>query len=153
MRIPKYKVPFWYIGSKSYMARHIVDHLPDHRCYIEVCGGTGAVLFAKPRSAYEVYNDLDDDVYSFFIALRDHPEELIKYLQLCPASRKLVQVWSKLDSKYMTTLERAARFFVLTMLSFSGKRGTGSFPVRQGFRSDQDYRNWGKIQKIGRAHV
>jgi len=49
-----------------------LDHraLPEHKCYVEVFGGSGAVLVNKPESHTEVYNDLDGDLVQFFEVLR-----------------------------------------------------------------------------------
>jgi len=141
-----FKTPFRYIGGKSYIAKWIVDHLPQHRCYVEVFGGTGAVLFEKGLSPYEIFNDLDDDVYLFFHALRYATDDLIEFLEACPYSRKLFEKWAKADVTKMDAIERAGRFFLLTTLSFSGIPGKWSFPIRSGFRRDQDYRNIGETQ-------
>ncbi|MCK5162049.1 MAG: DNA adenine methylase, partial [Candidatus Aureabacteria bacterium] len=141
-RLPKHKIPFRRIGSKSYIAPWIVSYLPEHYCYIEVCGGTGAVLWCKGQSSYEVFNDIDSEIYSFFKALREHSEELISYLQLCPVSRQLVKEWGSLNPEELPLVERAARFFMLSMLSFSGTQ-TPTFPVRNGYRKD------GSIRKVG----
>ena len=140
------------MGSKSYVTKWIHDHLPAHRCYVEPFGGSGAVLLNKELSPYEVYNDLDSDVYYFFYQLREDCDALIKYLMACPASRELVETWSVISPHTLPPIVRAARFFVLSTFSFSGAPG-GSFPVRSGFRRDQDYRNVGETQtyvrKIG----
>jgi DNA adenine methylase len=44
-----------------------------HQVYCEVFGGSGALLFAKPPSPLEVFNDLNSGVVNFFQVLR-HPE-------------------------------------------------------------------------------
>ena len=52
--------PLKRIGGKAAIARWIIRCLPAHRNYVEVFGGSAAVLFAKTRPAgVEVYNDLD----------------------------------------------------------------------------------------------
>lgn len=58
-------------GGKRRDARRIVALLPQHHTYAEPFGGGGAVLFAKPPSAQEVYNDLDGALVTFFRVCRD----------------------------------------------------------------------------------
>jgi len=127
------------MGAKSYIAMWIVEHLPSHHCYVEVFGGTGAVLFAKTLSPYEVYNDKNDAVYNFFQALRETPEELIEYLAMFPYSRQLVWDITADVLPSETVVQKGANFFLKTMLSFSGVRST-SFPIRSGYREDGQIR-------------
>lgn len=76
-----------YPGSKGRVANWIVGHIPPHDFYVEPFFGSGAVLFAKPRSKAEVVNDLDGNVVNFFRVCRDAPEELARALYLTPCSR------------------------------------------------------------------
>lgn len=76
-----------YPGSKGRVANWIVSHIPPHDFYVEPFFGSGAVLFAKPRSKAEVVNDLDGNVVNFFRVCRDAPEELARALYLTPCSR------------------------------------------------------------------
>jgi len=45
------------------------------RTYVEVFGGGAGVLYQKPRSKYEIYNDADKDLAQFFTVLRDRPDD------------------------------------------------------------------------------
>ena len=56
------KPPVHYYGAKVRLAPWIVEHMPAHEAYIEPFFGSGAVLFSKPPSRFEVANDLDDDL-------------------------------------------------------------------------------------------
>jgi DNA adenine methylase len=53
------------------MADEIVKTFPPHKIYVEPFGGSGAVLFAKPPSIIEVYNDVDNELVNLFMVLRD----------------------------------------------------------------------------------
>lgn len=82
--------PVKWFGGKSAMASMIADLLPQHRIYVEVFGGGGSVLFAKPPSPVEVYNDLDSGLVNFFRVLRDHNQaaQLYFLVSRTPYSRE-----------------------------------------------------------------
>lgn len=79
--------PVSYFGGKSFMASRLVEAFPKHRHYVEPCGGSLAVLLAKPRSHMETVNDLDGYLQTFWRVLRDRPEELERACFLTPHSR------------------------------------------------------------------
>ena len=49
--------PINYMGNKFGQLDFILPLLPWHETYVEVFGGSGAVLFAKKPSKLEVFND------------------------------------------------------------------------------------------------
>src|SRR4051794_4686302 len=55
----------WY-GSKSRLVPHLLQLCSPHTCYVEVFGGSGALLFGKQPSPVEVFNDLHNEVVHFF---------------------------------------------------------------------------------------
>ena len=80
-----------YYGGKEYMLEDLLGFLPPPNAYlkyVEVFGGSGVLLFNKPRSQIEYFNDKDKFVVKFFRVLRDNGEELIKRLALTPYSRE-----------------------------------------------------------------
>ena len=56
--------------------------------YIEVCGGSGAVLLGKPEDKFEVYNDLDGELVNLFRVVRDRSEEFLLELGLLPLNSR-----------------------------------------------------------------
>lgn len=102
--------PFPYVGSKTMIASRIVGLLPTHRHYVEVCGGSLAVLLTKPPSEAETINDLDGDLVTFWRVLRDHPEALERACALTPHSR--VELYDALGSDPADEVERARRVWV-----------------------------------------
>jgi DNA adenine methylase len=42
------KKPFPWYGGKEALANQLLSLLPRHQVYVEVFGGSGALLFAKP---------------------------------------------------------------------------------------------------------
>lgn len=71
--------PIRYVGSKVNLSRVIIPMIPPHDCYVEVFGGSGAVLFNKPESKHEIYNDIDNNIVNLFQVLQDN--EKTKRLQ------------------------------------------------------------------------
>lgn len=78
-----------YPGSKFRLASWIIGHFPKHKVYCEPFGGTAAVLFQKPESKVEIYNDADAEIVNVFRVLRDKElsKELIKKIYLTPYAR------------------------------------------------------------------
>ncbi|AUV84720.1 adenine methyltransferase (plasmid) [Salinigranum rubrum] len=97
--------------------------MPDHRCYVEVFGGSGALLYNKPESTVEVYNDINDDLVQFFRTLRERREELVEWLRAVPYARTLYEEWvTDYFEGYRPEddIERAGRFFALRYMQFAG---------------------------------
>lgn len=118
--------PFGWFGGKQRLAPAIVDMLPPHRMYVEVFGGGAAVLFAKPPTSIEVYNDIDDGLVNFFTVLRDESEELIRRLRLTPYARTEFLDCRSSWPKEKDPVEKARKWFMCTALSFdSVGRSTG----------------------------
>jgi DNA adenine methylase len=61
--------PIKYFGGKGGMYNDILPYFPNHedyQTYIEPFGGGASLLFRKEPSSVEIYNDLEQNVYSFF---------------------------------------------------------------------------------------
>jgi len=69
------------------MAEWIISHFSPHKVYIEPYGGAGSVLLCKKPSEVEIYNDIDDQVVNVLRCIRDHPQQLAKYMAVLPYSR------------------------------------------------------------------
>lgn len=105
------KPPFPYYGSKGRLAGRIVDLMPRHRVYVEPFAGSAAVLFSKSPAPVEVINDLDRNVVTFFRALREREDELVRALRFTPYAREEYAA-ADLADESIDDLERARRFFV-----------------------------------------
>lgn len=111
------------------MAPWIIEHFPEHKCYVEVFGGSGAVLVTKPESHTEVYNDLDGDLVQFFEILREREDELVEWLDLTPYAREQHQKWKRAfydGQRQDDPIERAGRFFYLRYSQYASKYRTSS---------------------------
>ena len=129
-------VPTKRVGSKVRLAPWIVRHLPPHETYIEVFGGTGAVLFSKLKSPREVYNDLDSDLHNLFRVIRERPGDLARVLALTAYSRReYEEACDYLAGKQGLTdnpVEWARRYVVYTRQSFIGGGGDTWSTTRAG---------------------
>lgn len=119
-------LPLAFPGSKANLAPWLIRHFPSHHTYVDVFGGSAAVLLSKQPSSVEVYNDINSDLAQFFRVLRNpaQAEELRRRLRLTPHSREEFQ--NALTDLEGDPVERARRFFVRSRQSFSG---LGTFSV------------------------
>ena len=72
-----------YYGGKWMLAPWIIQHLPDHKTYVEPFGGVASVLMRKAPSQVEIYNDLNSELVNFFKILRNPytAKRLVELLQ------------------------------------------------------------------------
>lgn len=119
-------VGFQYPGSKASMAPLICELLgldaPKGKgpgAFVEVFGGSAAVLLhSRPRSV-EVYNDRNDLVYLFFKVCRDQPRELFHALYWTPYSKTEFDN-ADYNEPGLTDLERVRRWVVRTNQTMPG---------------------------------
>lgn len=98
-----------YPGAKNRLAAWILAHVPqEHDVFIDVCGGSGAVLLSKERSRMEIYNDKSDDLWNLFRVMRDRRDELIERIQYTPWSVREFQLCQQAAED---EVERARRFY------------------------------------------
>lgn len=123
------KAPFPWYGGKQYLADTLARLLPPHRVYVEVFGGAASLLFTKPASSLEVYNDVDSGLVHFFRVLRDPTlaARLTHQLDLTPYAR---EEWSACvrtcSDETADDVERARRYFVAITGSFGKHMGSGT---------------------------
>ncbi|MCX4911900.1 DNA adenine methylase [Streptomyces sp. NBC_00878] len=126
--------PFPYYGAKGRLAGQIVDLMPRHRVYVEPFAGSAAVLFAKAPAPVEVVNDLDSNVTTFFRALRDQEDALVRALRLTPYAREEFAA-ADLAEEGLSDLERARRFFVRTTQGHNAAGSGGRAGWSNGIRT------------------
>ena len=69
--------------------------------YIDVFGGSGSVLLGKPKSKFEVFNDVDGELINLFHCIRDRCEEFLVELGLFPLnSREEFNIWLKCHDRW-----------------------------------------------------
>lgn len=111
--------PFRYAGGKYYARDMILEQVPRHTCYIEpLCGGA-SIFFAKPKVETNILNDRDPDLFNCLIHIRDSPTELADLLPLNTPT-KVLHAYFKNEYTPSNDLERAARWYYLNRVSYSG---------------------------------
>lgn len=128
------------------LAPWILSQFPAHRTYVEPFAGGASVLLRKARSFTEVYNDMDDEIVSFFRVVRDHGAELVASLELTPFAR------AEFNGAYQpaaTELERARRTVIRSFMGFgsdgvhsSHRTGFRARSERSGTTPAHDWRNY-----------
>lgn len=102
----------------------MIEQFPEeYDRYVEVFGGAGWVLFAKEKKGIEVYNDINSNLVNLYKCVKYHPEALQKELDGILMSRELFQdaIW---ETRGLTDIQKAARFFVAIKESFGSKMET-----------------------------
>jgi DNA adenine methylase len=119
-------------GGKWRMAGKIIACFPAHKVYAEPFGGGASVLLQKPRSHGEIYNDLDDEVWTVFhvLQIRYMAEELERRLRVTPFSRREFELCYEPTSD---PVERARRMIARSFMGYGTTAATR--PGRTGFRA------------------
>lgn len=123
------KSPIKYYSGKSYMVNIILNQFPkDYKIYVEGFGGGASVLFAKPQTGIEIYNDLGDNVYALFKVLSDKAmfERLKERIDLTPYSS---QLRSEYKDALMSELSMEDRAYYYLYVNRSSFNGVGGFSV------------------------
>jgi DNA adenine methylase len=116
--------PIPYFGGKINIGPAVAALLPEHAHYVEPYAGSLAVLLAKPPSAHETVNDLDQALITFWRVLRQRPDDLTRACALTPHSRVEYQQASALDAT--DEMELARQVFIKLTQGRSGQlRKTG----------------------------
>jgi len=116
---------FPYPGGKAQYADWIIEHFPNHECYVEAFGGGAGVLFNKPRSKIEVYNDINGDVWNFFDVFNRRPDDLTDRLEDVYYAEPQFRDWEDADPD--DPIERAARFFFFRYANWGSKLEPAGF--------------------------
>lgn len=121
--------PIHRYGGKGHIARRLARLLAPHTRFVEVFGGSGAVLTAKPPSPSEVWNDLDYDLYNCFRVIKDRRlrARLVEMIEFTPHSRgQFVACLRELENGAFESRTRRAWAFVV--VANQGRNGGGVTP-------------------------
>lgn len=138
--------PVRYVGGKWNLAPWIMSHFPhEYRCYVETHAGGAGVFFRKQPSTAEVLNDRNGEIINFFDVLRQRRAELIESIELTPYSR--VELQRAMDVSD-DPLERARRFYIRSLQSFSNGEGERSLNWRFQINKDSLVNRWNKTSHL-----
>jgi DNA adenine methylase len=99
--------------------------IPPHKIYVEVFGGAANLLFCKPPSRIEVYNDANGHLVNLFETVRNHPLLFLEKCQHLLYSRQLYNAWKDqlaqdFDGSDVDSLEAAVRTAYTITSGFTG---------------------------------
>ena len=144
---------FSYFGGKQRFVKTILPLLPKHILYVEVFGGSAAVLLNKPPSPVEVYNDIDRLLVNLFMVVRDHPREFARRVQSLPYCRLLYERWQRQVKNGRLTgnrLEQAVRFYYMLRSSFFSHVEKGWRFATKTDEASRLYNSIGEVETIAR---
>lgn len=107
------------LGNKAKIAGKIAEHFPPHKIYIEPFFGAGGMFFNKPKAKYNILNDIDSDVFNFFMVVMNQKDELIDMVKKMPIHEDLLKYWIKNNEN--EPVKKALRFIFLSNYVLYGK--------------------------------
>lgn len=126
------------LGNKSSIASEIQKYFPAHKTYIEPFFGAGGMFFNKPKSKYNIVNDLDSDVFNLFMVVINQKEELEKAFYQMPVHSDLLDYWKK--NEETDPIKKALRFMLMSNFTLYGKKDTLMYGS-SGYTSKNNYLN------------
>lgn len=138
--------PVSIMGGKFYLADNIVKLIPPHKIYVEVYGGSGAVLFRKEPSPVEVYNDLNSDLVNFFRVLRNEKQFAEIYTLLSNTPYSLQEFNEAVEWKQQKDPVLRAYYWFLRMKM--GFNGMGTVRDNSGWRRSKLVSRRGMSQNV-----
>ena len=149
------KSPIKYYGGKSYMTDILISEFPENfNTYVEGFGGGASVLFQKPQTRVEIYNDLGENVYSLFHVLADK-EKFLRLKERMDLTFYSAQLREEYKEKLKTNLsveDRAYYFLCVNRMSFNGVGGFSTTDVvrRNMSKSTSDFLSM--VDKLPEIH-
>jgi DNA adenine methylase len=123
------------LGNKSKIAMEIQKYFPEHKIYIEPFFGAGGMYFNKPKSKYNILNDLDSEVFNLFQCVSNNKDELKRQFEEMPIHQDLWNYWKQ--NKETDPIKKAVRFMFYSNYGYMGKPQTLAFGVN-GFKNEFD---------------
>lgn len=126
------KTPLRYPGGKSKAIKDLIPHIPNYSEYREPFVGGGSLFIhlkqIDPEKKYWI-NDLNFNLYSFWKVLKSNKVSLIESVfrtkEKTINGKKLY--YDLKEIKKLNQLDRAAKFFILNRITFSGLVESGGY--------------------------
>ena len=114
------------------MAEKIKNFLPGTKTYskyVEVFGGSGALLFTKEKQEVEIFNDVDDGLINFLTVFQntDNIKDYINRYRLTTISRDSFNEHRLKMKEHPDNKERAWSWWLINRLTFSGRMSSPSW--------------------------
>lgn len=125
----KLNAPIRYFGGKGTMYNNIIEHIPlkgTYNTYIEPFGGSFSIGLKLEPVSIEIYNDLEENVYSLYKVISDKVlfNEFKEKCDLAIYSEQFrTEYKAKLKNDDLTIIDRAFYFFYVNRTSHNGIGG------------------------------
>ena len=131
------KSPIKWIGGKSKLVNKLIPLIPKHKCYVEVFGGAGWLLFAKEPSQVEILNDFDENLMNFWSVIKNVPDQFIKSFEYTLVSRKTFNEYKEKykNNDFEDCIEKAHVFYYLVNAGFGSDMKNPSFGTKSQSRN------------------
>ncbi|MDD2516236.1 MAG: DNA adenine methylase [Candidatus Gracilibacteria bacterium] len=136
-----------WVGGKRQLIKQLEELFPKKfNNYFEPFVGGGAVFFnLQKRKSF--LSDINEELINTYQIVKDHPEELITFLEKCKYNKTFYEKIRALDrkkdwQKKYSKVERAARFIYLNRTCFNGLHrvnSKGQFNVPMGKYKNPDF--------------
>lgn len=113
--------PFGWPGAKTRSLKQLLELVPQGECYCEPFGGSAALLLARPKARFEVYNDRYSGITAFWRCIEDD-ELSVQLRERLETTLYSKEYWEFCNTTWHNVgdiVERAARWFYMTKYSFS----------------------------------
>lgn len=81
-----FRPPFKYYGGKLWHLKHIIPHIPSHKCYAEPFAGGAAVFFGKKPAITNHLNDKNKHLITFYQVVKRDFKLFYDIVQTIPNS-------------------------------------------------------------------
>ena len=141
------------VGGKSKISKWIKNNLPPYKVFVDVFGGSGAVLDeVVPRTNTTkryIFNDLDSRIYTFFKVLQHRGQDLADLVQITPYSRKFFEeacdvIYDDEKMHLLDELDQALIFLIVNRQSFGSRMVPPWSIAREG---EIVYQTWNKLHE------
>ena len=113
--------PLKWHGGKHYLAKRIIELMPEHIHYVEPFFGGGSVLLSKSAEGIsEVVNDVHSELTNFWRVLQDD-KKFAKFKRIVEAVPFSQVEWNDAHKNSRSSVGEAVNFFIRCRQSRAGK--------------------------------